>query len=191
MYLTEYRIPMRHDAANSDFPRTSGRESGTDNERMPEHVRMCPGGLDAGGCSEPTQAAGGGVPVHPGGSAVEQDRPVRAIGDGPVDGAADGRRQWNQDDLGAFPAHAQHPVAVLLAQVGDVRAGGLENPQAKEPEHGTSAKSHGSDDWRAAVSSASNCRRVKPKVGDSAATLGRRTCSAGESSRTPSMTQVR
>jgi hypothetical protein len=28
----------------------------------------------------------------------------------------------------------------------------------------TSAKSHGSGDWRAAVSSASNCRWVKPKV---------------------------
>jgi hypothetical protein len=42
-------------------------------------------------------------------------------------------RQRDQDDLGAFAAHAQHPVAVLLAQVGDVGAGGFEDPQA---EHG-------------------------------------------------------
>jgi hypothetical protein len=113
------------------------------------------------------------------------------VGDGPVNGPADCWRQRNQDDLGAFPAHAQHPMAVLLAQVGDIRASGLEDPQAKDPSMATSAKSHGSGDWRAAVSSDLNCRWVKPKVGDSAATLGRRTCSAGECSRTPSMTQVR
>jgi hypothetical protein len=33
-------------------------------------------------------------------------------------------------------AHAQHPVAVLLTQAGDVRAGGLEDPQARQAEHG-------------------------------------------------------
>jgi hypothetical protein len=38
--------------------------------------------------------------------------------------------------LGALAAHAQHPVAVLLAEVGDVRAGGFEDPQAEQPEHG-------------------------------------------------------
>lgn len=105
-------------------------------ERVPEPVRMCPGSLDAGGCGEPAQAAGGRVPVHPGASAVEQDRPMSAVGDGPVNGPADCWRQRNQDDFGAFPAHAQHPVAALLAQVGDVRAGGFEDPQAKKAEHG-------------------------------------------------------
>ena len=59
------------------------------------------------------------------------------------------------------------------------------------PSMATSAKSHGFDDSRAAVSRASNCRWVNPKVGDSAGTEGRRTCSAGECSRRPSMTQVR
>src|SRR5580698_9834432 len=38
---------------------------------------------------------------------------------------------------------------------------------------------------------ASNCRWVNPRAGDSAGTEGRRTCSAGECSRTPSRTQVR
>src|SRR5437868_8251567 len=32
--------------------------------------------------------------------------------------------------------HTQHPVTVLLAEIGDVRAGGLEDPQAEQPEHG-------------------------------------------------------
>ena len=97
---------------------------------------MCPGGLDAGSCGEPAQAAGGRVPVHPGAAAVEQYRPVSAVGYRPVDGPADGWRQRDQDDLGALAAHAQHPVAVLLAEVGDVRAGGFEDPQAEQPEHG-------------------------------------------------------
>ena len=37
------------------------------------------------------------------------------------------------------------------------------------PSMATSAKSHRSGDWRAAVSRASNCRWVKPSVGDSGA----------------------
>ena len=55
----------------------------------------------------------------------------------------------------------------------------------------TSAKSQWLDEVLAAVSSASNCRWVSPRVGDSAGTFGRRTYSAGECWRTPSMTQVR
>jgi hypothetical protein len=30
----------------------------------------------------------------------------------------------------------QHPVAVFFAEVGDVGAGGFEDAQAEEPEHG-------------------------------------------------------
>jgi hypothetical protein len=71
------------------------------------------------------------VPVHPGTAAVKQDRPARAVPGCPVDGPADRWRQRDQDDLGALAAHVQHPVAVLLAEVGDVRAGGLEDPQAE------------------------------------------------------------
>jgi hypothetical protein len=69
-------------------------------------------------------------------AAVEQDRAAGAGAGCPVDGAPDGERQRDQDDLGAFAAYAQHPVAVLFAEVGDVRAGGLEDPQAEEAEHG-------------------------------------------------------
>jgi hypothetical protein len=48
-----------------------------------------------------------------------------------VDGAADGWREGDQHYLGALTAHPQHPVAVFLAEVGDVRAGGFGDPQAE------------------------------------------------------------
>jgi hypothetical protein len=35
-----------------------------------------------------------------------------------------------------LPHTRQDPVAVLFAEVGDVRAGGFEDPQAEQPEHG-------------------------------------------------------
>ncbi len=94
------------------------------------------GDLDAGGSGEVPQAAGGRVPVHPGAAAVQQDRPAGPGACGPVDGPADRWRQRNQDDLGALAAHPQDPVAVLLAEVGDIRAGGLEDPQAQQAEYG-------------------------------------------------------
>ena len=74
--------------------------------------------------------------VHPGAAAVEQDRPAGTGAYGPVDGPADRWRQRDQDDLGAFAAHPQYPVAMLFPQVGDVRAGGFEDPQPEQAEHG-------------------------------------------------------
>ena len=97
---------------------------------------MRPGDLDAGGLGELVQAVGGCVPVHPGAAAVEQDRPARAGSDRLVDGPADCRRQRDQDHLGALAAHAQPPVAMLLAEVSDVTAAGFEDPQAEQAEHG-------------------------------------------------------
>jgi hypothetical protein len=82
------------------------------------------------------QAAGGGVAVHPGAAAVEQDWPAGPGADRAVDGPPYGWRQRDQGDLGAFAADAQHPVAVLLTQVGDVCAGGFEDSQAEQSEHG-------------------------------------------------------
>jgi hypothetical protein len=61
----------------------------------------------------------------------------------------------------------------------------------RSPNIMTNAKSQRLVDWFAAVNKASNCRWVRPRVGDSADTFGRRTYSAGECSRTPSITQVR
>jgi hypothetical protein len=103
---------------------------------MAEHVRVRSRDPHASSFSQAPQAAGGGVAVHPGAAAVEQDRAVGAGGDRAVDGPPDRRWQRDQDGLGPFAAHAQHPVAVLFAQIGDVRPGGFEDPQAEQPKHG-------------------------------------------------------
>jgi len=131
------------------------------------------------------------MPVHPRAVAVEQDRPAVTVIRGAVDGPSDRWRQRDRDDLAAFAADPQYPVAVFFAEVGDIRAGGFEDPQAQQAEHGHQDEPFRLADSRAAVSRASNCRCVNPSVGDSAGTAGRRTCSAGECSSTPSMTQVR
>ena len=96
-----------------------------------EHMGVCSGALDAGVLGEVVQAAGSGVPVHPGAAGVQQDRSTVPEPDGPIDGASDRWRQRDQDDLGAFTADPQHPMSVLLAKVGDVRASGFEDPQAE------------------------------------------------------------
>ena len=97
---------------------------------------MWPGDPHARVLGEVAQAAGGGMPVHPGAAPIEQDRSAGPVGYGPVGyGPADRRGQRDQDDLGALAAHPQDPVAVFFAQVGDVGAGGFEDPQAQQPEH--------------------------------------------------------
>ena len=79
---------------------------------------------------------GGSVAVHPGAAAAEQDRPTGYGADGAVDRTADCRGQRDQHNLGTLAAYSQHPVAVLVAEVAYIRAGGLEDPQAQETEHG-------------------------------------------------------
>jgi hypothetical protein len=160
------------------------------NESVTKHMRVYlrP---QPGGASEAPQPPGGRVPVHPGTAAVEQDRPAIPQASYPVDGPADRWRQRDLDDFAAFAAHAQHPVAVFFAEVGDVGPGGFEDPQAKQAEHGHQREVVRVGDSRAAVSRASNCRCVNPRVGDSAGTAGRQTCSAGECCRRASRTQVR
>jgi hypothetical protein len=100
-------------------------------EGMAEHVRVRPGDPHPGGFGEPAQVAGGGMAVHPRAATVEQDRAVGAGAYGLVDGPADGWWQRDQDDPRAFAAYAQHAVTVFFAEVGDVCAGGFEDPQAE------------------------------------------------------------
>jgi len=54
-----------------------------------------------------------------------------ATADGP------GHRWWqrHQHHLGALADDSQDAVAVFLAQVGDVRAGGFEDPQPEQAQH--------------------------------------------------------
>jgi hypothetical protein len=102
---------------------------------VPQHVRVGAGNAHAPGLREVPKAAGGGVPVHPPAVRVEQDRPCRPAADGAIDRAADRGRQRDKDHLGSFAAHPEDAVAMLLTQVGDVRAGGFEDAQAEQSEH--------------------------------------------------------
>jgi len=70
-------------------------------EGMAEHVRVRPGDPRASIFSHPPQAAGGGVAVHPGAAAVEQDRAAGTGASGPVDSTPDGGWQRDQDELAA------------------------------------------------------------------------------------------
>jgi hypothetical protein len=115
-------------------------EHGRD-ECVTEHVRVCLGHLYAGSIREVPQAAGSRVTVHPGAAAIEQDGPARADSGSPVNGPPYCWRQRDQDDLGALAAHAQHPVAMFLAEVTDVGASSFEDPQPSSPSMATSAKS--------------------------------------------------
>jgi hypothetical protein len=119
-----------------DIPEVDASIEHGRHEGVAEHMRVGSANLDPRGAGELMQAAGRGVPVHPGAAAVEQDRAPRPGPGRPVDGPADGGRQRDQDNLGAFAADAQHPVAVLFAEVADIGAGGLEDPQAEQAEHG-------------------------------------------------------
>jgi hypothetical protein len=52
-WLTESRISVRHDPTNPGFRRASGGEGSTDNERVPEHMRMGPEDPDPCGLGYP------------------------------------------------------------------------------------------------------------------------------------------
>ncbi len=83
---------------------------------------MHPGQRHSGVGREVLQPAGGGMTVHPDGAQVAQDRPVGAAVHGPLDRPLHRGREWGEDDLAALAADLQHPVAVFLAEVGDVGA---------------------------------------------------------------------
>ena len=101
---------------------------------MPQHMRMRPVDRHADLPREPPQTASGSVPVHPGAAAVEQDRAPHPAFDGAVDGPADRGRQRYQDDLAALAAHAKDTV--FFTQVANAGAGGFEDPQPEQPQHG-------------------------------------------------------
>ena len=61
--------------------RRSTPASNGGDEGVPKHVRVWPGNPDLGCPGESPQSSGGGVAVHPGAAAVEQDRPVGAGAD--------------------------------------------------------------------------------------------------------------
>jgi hypothetical protein len=124
---------------------------------------VCPGDLHTRGIGQVAQAASGGMTVHPGAAAVEQDRPTGAAADRPVDGrpTAGGSGIWTtlvplpQTRSTRWPCSS--PRSVISAPV----ASKIRKPS--RPRMATRAKALRSGDWRAAVSRASNCRWVNPR----------------------------
>jgi hypothetical protein len=53
----------------------------------------------------------------------------------PLDGTAHGWRKRNKDDLVTLAVYGENPVAVLLAEVRDVAASGLENTKPQQTQH--------------------------------------------------------
>src|SRR4051812_27514890 len=144
-------------------------------EGVPEHVWVHPRQLDAGLFGDPAEPAGGAVPVHPGGPAGQEDGSGGPFVDGPLDGAADGRGSGTSTTLSPLPRTRRTPwpcssprSSMLLPVASKVR-------RLRSPSIMTSAKSLRLVEVLAAVSSASNCRWVSSRTGDSAGTLGRRT----------------
>jgi hypothetical protein len=157
---------------------------------VPQHVRVHPGQSHASGLGQAVQPAGGGMPVHACTSDRAQDRAALTARDRPVDGPAD--RWWyrRQHERAVLAGDLQHPVAVLLGQVGDVGGAGFEDPQPEEAEHGHQREVVDVARLPSGREHRLELQMGRPRVGESAGTVGRRTCSAGEWSRTPSMTQV-
>ena len=101
-----------------------------------------PGDLDACGFGEVAQAAGSQ------GRSIWAPRVFSRIARGseayrPVYGPATAGGSGTKTNLMPLPRHLQHPVAVLLAEVGDVRAGASKIRTPSSPSMATSAKSKG------------------------------------------------
>jgi hypothetical protein len=79
---------------------------------------MWPGDPHARVLGEVAQAAGGGVPVHPGAAAVEQDRPAGPVCGGAVDGLADCRGSGTRIDL-----HGEWRILVVTNTADDETRG--------------------------------------------------------------------
>jgi hypothetical protein len=107
---------------------------------------MRPGDRHSRGLGEAPQAARGRMTVHPRAAPVEQDRPASTRTDRPVNGPADGWRQRDQDDLAAFAAHAQHPVAMFFAEIAMSAPVASKIRKPSSPGIATRAKSHGFSD---------------------------------------------
>src|SRR5712691_7016078 len=75
----------------------------------------------------------------------------------------------DQGDFGAFAADSKDAVAVLFAEVGDVGAGGFEDPHAKQTEHRDRGEVARVCRLAAGGEHGSSCRWVNPRWVTSAA----------------------
>ena len=142
---------------------------------------------DPGAARHAADDPGGAVPVQPPPVRGDEQRPLGALADGQVDRPGGTRGERDGDDLAALAGDDQSPVAAFQAEVLDVRAGGLRYPQPVEREEGDQCvlagrAEPGGDQERAelvAVQRGGVRLVIQP---------GRRTCAAGECSRSSSST---
>jgi hypothetical protein len=133
----------------------------------------------------------GTVSVHAPVAPVEQDWSRQPVADSLVEGATDSWRQGYQSLLAAFAVDKQDAVTMFLAEILDIGAAGFGDAESEQAEHRDQGEvepvgrlpGRGQDRFELQMGS--------PSTGDSFGTRGRRTYSAGECSRTTSMTQVR
>jgi hypothetical protein len=79
--------------------------------------------------------------------------------------------------IGACAAYPQHPVAMFFAQVGDVCAGGLEDPQAEQPQHRDEREVAGMGGLPGRGEQGLELQVGEPRLGDSAGDRGAALCS--------------
>jgi hypothetical protein len=109
-------------------------EGGGD-ERVPQGVRAYLLG-DSRAAGDPADDAGGAVPVQPLPVGGEEQRARGPLADGQVDGPGGTWGERDGDDLPALAGDDQGPVTAFLAQVLDVRAGGLGHTEPVEGQQG-------------------------------------------------------
>jgi hypothetical protein len=97
-------------------------------ERVPERAgrdRLA----DPGAAGDLADDPPGAVPVQPPPVMGQEHRPVCALGGDQVDRPGGARRQRDGDHLAALAGDGQRPVPAFQAEVLDVGAGGLGDPQ--------------------------------------------------------------
>jgi hypothetical protein len=97
----------------------------------------------------------------------------------------------HQHDPVAFAVHFQDAVSVFLAEVDDVGAGGFEDPQAEQPEHGDQGEVVRVARLAGGCEHGLELQVGQPECGRLGWHVGSADISAGEVGSTPSMTQVR
>jgi hypothetical protein len=112
----------------------SGIQGGGD-EGVSQRVRR-DGLADPGAAGSAADDPPGAVPVQPPLVRGQEHRTFDPLADGQVDRAGGPRCQRDGDGLAALAGDGQRPVPALQAQVLDVSAGGLGDPQAIEREQG-------------------------------------------------------
>jgi hypothetical protein len=112
----------------------SGHLGGGD-ERVPQRVGADLLG-DPGAPGDPANDSGGAVPVQPFPVCGGEEGSFGALADRQVDRPGGARGERDGDDLAALAGDNQGPVPALQAQVLDVRARGLRDPQPVQREQG-------------------------------------------------------